>query len=221
MDQLAPLLRGFRAPPLLGGLDKFEIVGFRSNSPLAAARPAKDQFRRQRTVRRPHRNGASWSAADTAVLRSGMAAVSSRPYRTRRSAIGEKWTVMVVAVLAKGPTRFDAIQRAIDGIFHKMLTLTLRGLEQDGLVERRAFPTIERQAGLGSVEGLDLALLIERQDNRVGGRRDIKADDVAELVDELRIIGKLELPNAVGLEAIGAPDPVNRTGADARFAGHQ
>ena len=78
-------------------------------------------------------------------------------------------------------------------------------------------PFLERQAGLGSVEGLDLALLVERQDDRVGGRRDIKADDVAELVDELRIIGKLELPNAVRLEAVGAPDPVNRTGADARF----
>jgi|TARA_R110001606_G_scaffold322167_3_gene469063 DNA-binding HxlR family transcriptional regulator len=56
--------------------------------------------------------------------------------------IGDKWTVMVVGVLANGPTRFNAIQRAINGISHRMLTLTLRGLEQDGLVERRAFPTI-------------------------------------------------------------------------------
>lgn len=56
--------------------------------------------------------------------------------------IGDKWTVMVVGVLAKGPTRFNAIQRAISGISHRMLTLTLRGLERDGLVERRAFATI-------------------------------------------------------------------------------
>src|SRR5205814_6108874 len=82
-------------------------------------------------------------------------------------------------------------------------------------------PLLERQTRLGSVEGLDLALLVKRQNNRVGGRRDIKADDVAELVDELRIIGKLELPNAVRLEAVGAPDPMNRTGADPCFAGHQ
>lgn len=82
-------------------------------------------------------------------------------------------------------------------------------------------PLLERQAGLGSVEGLDLALLVERQDDRVGGWRDIKADNVAQLVDELGIIGKLELPNAVRLQAMGAPDPVNRTGADPRFAGHQ
>ncbi|EJL22936.1 helix-turn-helix domain-containing protein [Novosphingobium sp. AP12] len=56
--------------------------------------------------------------------------------------IGDKWTVMVVGVLAKGPTRFNAIQRAIGGISHRMLTRTLRGLERDGMVERRAFATI-------------------------------------------------------------------------------
>ena len=55
----------------------------------------------------------------------------------------------------------------------------------------------------------------------MGRRRDIKADDVAEFVDELRIVGKLELPNAVRLEAVGTPDPVNRTGANARVAGHK
>jgi hypothetical protein len=42
----------------------------------------------------------------------------------------------------------------------------------------------------------------------VGGRRDIKADGVTEFIDELRIIGKLELPNTVRLEAVGAPDSV-------------
>ncbi|MGO4166272.1 winged helix-turn-helix transcriptional regulator [Novosphingobium sp. YAF33] len=56
--------------------------------------------------------------------------------------IGDKWTVMVVGVLAKGPTRFNAIQRAINGISHRMLTLTLRALERDGMLERRAFATI-------------------------------------------------------------------------------
>ncbi|WP_082699578.1 winged helix-turn-helix transcriptional regulator [Novosphingobium barchaimii] len=56
--------------------------------------------------------------------------------------IGDKWTVMVVGTLARGPMRFNAIQRAINGISHRMLTLTLRGLERDGMVERRAFATI-------------------------------------------------------------------------------
>ncbi|WP_201744713.1 winged helix-turn-helix transcriptional regulator [Neoaquamicrobium microcysteis] len=56
--------------------------------------------------------------------------------------IGDKWTVMVVGVLSKGPMRFNAIQRTIPGVSHRMLTLTLRGLERDGLVRRTAFATI-------------------------------------------------------------------------------
>lgn len=56
--------------------------------------------------------------------------------------IGDKWTVMVVGALADGPMRFNAILRKIGAISHRMLTLTLRALERDGMVERRAFATI-------------------------------------------------------------------------------
>ena len=56
--------------------------------------------------------------------------------------IGDKWTVMVVGVLAQGPIRFNAILRQISGLSHRMLTLTLRGLQRDGMVQRRAYPTI-------------------------------------------------------------------------------
>lgn len=56
--------------------------------------------------------------------------------------IGDKWSVMVVGFLSKGPMRFNAMMRAIGGVSHRMLTLTLRGLERDGLVKRTAFPTI-------------------------------------------------------------------------------
>lgn len=56
--------------------------------------------------------------------------------------IADKWTIMVVGVLSHGPMRFNALQRAIPGISHRMLTLTLRGLERDGLVKRIAFATI-------------------------------------------------------------------------------
>lgn len=44
--------------------------------------------------------------------------------------------------IARGPKRFNEIRRAIDGISQRMLTLTLRGLERDGLVKRTVFPTI-------------------------------------------------------------------------------
>lgn len=56
--------------------------------------------------------------------------------------IGDKWTLMVVGVLSKGPMRFNAIQRAIPGVSHRMLTLTLRGLECDGLVLRTVHPSV-------------------------------------------------------------------------------
>ncbi len=56
--------------------------------------------------------------------------------------IADKWTVMVVGVLSHGPMRFNAMQRSIPGISHRMLTLTLRGLERDGLVKRTPFATI-------------------------------------------------------------------------------
>lgn len=56
--------------------------------------------------------------------------------------VGDKWTVMVVGVLSGGPQRFNAILRTIGGVSHRMLTLTLRGLERDGLVTRTIYPTI-------------------------------------------------------------------------------
>ena len=55
--------------------------------------------------------------------------------------VGDKWTVMVVGILSDGPMRFNALQRAVAGVSHRMLTLTLRGLERDGLVKRTAFAT--------------------------------------------------------------------------------
>ena len=55
---------------------------------------------------------------------------------------GDKWTVFVVRMLADGPMRFNELRRGIDGISQRMLTLTLRGLERDGLVTRTVFPTV-------------------------------------------------------------------------------
>jgi DNA-binding HxlR family transcriptional regulator len=56
--------------------------------------------------------------------------------------IGDKWTVYVVGLLQNGPMRFNEIRRAVGGISQRMLTLTLRGLERDGLVTRTVYPTI-------------------------------------------------------------------------------
>lgn len=59
--------------------------------------------------------------------------------------IGDKWSVLVVVELAGGPRRFRELQRAVDGISQRMLTLTVRRLERDGLVLRTVYPTVPAQ----------------------------------------------------------------------------
>lgn len=58
------------------------------------------------------------------------------------SRIGDKWSIYIVKLLSDGPVRFNELKRSIDGISQRMLTLTLRGLERDGLVSRTVTPTI-------------------------------------------------------------------------------
>lgn len=59
--------------------------------------------------------------------------------------VGDKWSVLLVVELASGPRRFRELQRAIDGISQRMLTLTVRRLERDGLVLRTVYPTVPAQ----------------------------------------------------------------------------
>lgn len=56
--------------------------------------------------------------------------------------VGDKWSVLVVALLGDGKKRFSELRRSIEGISQRMLTLTLKGLERDGLVTRTLYPTI-------------------------------------------------------------------------------
>lgn len=56
--------------------------------------------------------------------------------------VGDKWSVLVIMLLGEGPRRFNELKRTIGGISQRMLTLTLRGLERDGLVTRTVYPTI-------------------------------------------------------------------------------
>lgn len=58
------------------------------------------------------------------------------------SRVGDKWTVLVVSALGGGPKRFNELRRALGSISQRMLTLTLRALERDGLVTRTVYPTI-------------------------------------------------------------------------------
>jgi DNA-binding HxlR family transcriptional regulator len=54
--------------------------------------------------------------------------------------LGEKWSMRALDELAHGPLRFTALMNALPGISHRILTVTLRTLESDGMVSRTAYP---------------------------------------------------------------------------------
>ncbi|GIH97207.1 winged helix-turn-helix transcriptional regulator [Planobispora siamensis] len=56
--------------------------------------------------------------------------------------IGDKWSMYVVFTLRGGPKRFTELKRAVEGISQRMLTVTLRGLERDGIVRRTMYPVM-------------------------------------------------------------------------------
>ena len=61
--------------------------------------------------------------------------------RTVLSRVGDKWSMLVVEMLADSPLRFNELRRRIEDISQRMLTRTLRELERDGLVTRTVTPT--------------------------------------------------------------------------------
>ena len=64
------------------------------------------------------------------------------PVRDVLSQLGDAWSSLVILVLAtNGPTRFNALKRAIGDVSQRMLAVTLRELERDGLVSRAVYPT--------------------------------------------------------------------------------
>jgi len=64
------------------------------------------------------------------------------PTRVVLDRIADKWTVLALGLLSAGPMRFNALRRRIDGVSQKMLSQTLKSLERDGLVSRKATPTV-------------------------------------------------------------------------------
>ena len=64
------------------------------------------------------------------------------PSRLVLDRIADKWTALIIQILAHGTMRYGALHRAIGGISEKMLTQTLRSLERDGLVRRKVHPVV-------------------------------------------------------------------------------
>lgn len=63
------------------------------------------------------------------------------PVRDVLDRLGDAWSFLIVLRLAEGPLRFNELRRRVDGVSQRMLTVTLRSLERDGLVGRTVFPT--------------------------------------------------------------------------------
>jgi DNA-binding HxlR family transcriptional regulator len=83
------------------------------------------------------------AAASAAKPQPGLPAASDcRAISKVLSRVGDKWTVLVVETLGGGPKRFNELRRALGSLSQRMLTLTLRALERDGLVSRTVTPTV-------------------------------------------------------------------------------
>ena len=63
--------------------------------------------------------------------------------------VGDKWSILIIVALGGGTRRFSELKRNVEGISQRMLTLTLRGLERDGLVSRSVFPTVPPRVDYG------------------------------------------------------------------------
>jgi DNA-binding HxlR family transcriptional regulator len=67
------------------------------------------------------------------------------PIRDVLDRLGDAWSVLVILRLGDGPVRFNALKRQVGAISQRMLTVTLRSLERDGLVSRTVHPTVPPQ----------------------------------------------------------------------------
>lgn len=77
-----------------------------------------------------------------AVAESRLEASECRRVGEVLARVGDKWTVVVIDELGEGARRFNELQRAIKGVSQRMLTLTLKNLERDGLVSRTVTPSV-------------------------------------------------------------------------------
>lgn len=68
--------------------------------------------------------------------------VQACPVREVLDRVAGKWSILIIVAAARGPVRFTELERSIDGISRRMLTLTLRNLERDGLLTRTVYATV-------------------------------------------------------------------------------
>lgn len=100
--------------------------------------------------------------------------------------VGDKWTILLLTALGERRMRFKELHRAVEGISQRMLTVTLRHLEQDGIITRTVYPTIPPRVEYELSErghSLLLALrpigtwVLENQDKIEESREHFREDD--------------------------------------------
>ncbi|TPG04921.1 transcriptional regulator [Rhodanobacter glycinis] len=82
------------------------------------------------------------SETNIPVPESALSATECKGLAQVLASVGDKWTIMVVGALSRGSLRYNEIQRRVSGISQRMLTLTLKRLEADGIVTRTVFPSV-------------------------------------------------------------------------------
>ena len=102
--------------------------------------------------------------------------VEDCPVREVLDRVGDKWSVMVIVLLGQRTHRFNELHRAIEGISQRMLTLTVRALERDGLVSRTVHASVPPRVDyelteLGRTLLVPLAALTEWADTHRGDIR--------------------------------------------------
>jgi len=84
------------------------------------------------------------------------------PVEVTLSLLSSKWKIMVIRELLSGTKRFSEIKRVLPGVTQKMLTQSLRGLEEDGLIDRKIYPVVPPKVEYSLSEmGLSLSPVIE------------------------------------------------------------
>ncbi|MEV6600189.1 helix-turn-helix domain-containing protein [Actinoplanes sp. NPDC051346] len=82
------------------------------------------------------------STMSTTDLSADEVAAEACPVQQVLDRVSSKWSIAVIVAANRGPVRFTELERAIHGVSRRMLTLTLRNLERDGLLTRTVYPTV-------------------------------------------------------------------------------
>jgi DNA-binding HxlR family transcriptional regulator len=89
--------------------------------------------------------GGTGVTAQTRISKTHDIVTEACPVREVLDRVAGKWSILIIVATARGPVRFTELERLIKGISRRMLTLTLRNLERDGLLTRTVYPTVPPQ----------------------------------------------------------------------------